>query len=293
MATESFIRYVVRGPSLYWWIQPPVKHFLKRLGWAVIAPAAFSYEKSYGFDPRVERNKKEIRSLEHSLHNATALVEYQGEPPYASGFFDTVADTTLIDDLLAFMSLYLGVYCQYLWKEHRSSGGDFKASSTVQINYSKNNAIWAVSRRDARGFFENALVKIPTLNKTQFVLAIRWFFSALREREVGRPLVEAALNWVCLESQSNCLGLSGNKFQKVKKFLVTQGFPPIPSIPCLHNFYQLRNDAFHEGQLSNLTETDAQAARTKGRELVRAQILNLLGMDHTDFDVEFVKLYAC
>ena len=188
--------------------------------------------------------------------------------------------------------------CHFIWayianisgKSTEALGGDFKASSTVQINYSKNNAIWAVSRRDARGFFENALVKIPTLNKTQFVLAIRWFFSALREREVGRPLVEAALNWVCLESQSNCLGLSGNKFQKVKKFLVTQGFPPIP---CLHNFYQLRNDAFHEGQLSNLTETDAQAARTTGRELVRAQILNLLGMDHTDFDVEFVKLYAC
>lgn len=120
------------------------------------------------------------------------------------------------------------------------------------------------------------------------VLSIRWFFSALREFEIGRPLVEAALNWVCLESQANYLKLAGNKFNKVQTLLKKQGFP---NVPRLKDIYLLRNDAFHDGALSNLGETDAQPARHAARFLVRAQVLNLMGMAHSDFRPEFVACY--
>ncbi len=65
-----------------------------------------------------------------------------------------------------------------------------------------------------------------------------------------------------------------------------------PSIPLLRNFYKLRNEAFHDGQLSRLSEVDAQAARTAGRALVRASVLILLGMNHADFKAAFVRLYT-
>ena len=107
-------------------------------------------------------------------------------------------------------------------------------------------------------------------------------------RSAGQ-LFEIALNWVCLEAQSNYLKFSGKKLKRVEALLVSQGFS---SIPRLHDFYQLRNDAFHDGKLSNLSEPDAQVARMAGRALVRAQILNLLGMDHSDFAPEFVKVYS-
>ena len=118
---------------------------------------------------------------------------------------------------------------------------------------------------------------------------MQWFLSALRESEFGRPLVEVALNWVCLESQSNFLKFPGSKHQKVRSLLAGQGFSPISR---LRDFYRLRNDSFHDGRLSNLSEADAQAARAAGRAIVRAQILVLLGMNHSDFDTQFVKLYA-
>lgn len=152
-----------------------------------------------------------------------------------------------------------------------------------------NHPVWAAPPDEAIDYFERALKSIPTVDKAQFRLAMQWFFSAFREFVIGRPLVEAALNWVCLESQAKCLALPGNKFQKVKSLLANQGFP---SVPRLNDFYRLRNDAFHDGQLSSLSEADAQAARAVGRALVRAQILNLFGMRHIDFDADFVKLYA-
>ena len=137
--------------------------------------------------------------------------------------------------------------------------------------------------------FEKAVNIIPTIDKTRLCLAIQWFFSALREFEIGRPLVEAALSWVCLESQANFLGKSGNKLKRVKSLLADQQFN---TIPRLGDLYKLRNDGFHDGQLSQLSEKDAQAALTAGRALVRASILVLLGMEHTDFKADFIKLYA-
>jgi hypothetical protein len=75
----------------------------------------------------------------------------------------------------------------------------------------------------------------------------------------------------------------------VEALLADQRFPMIPR---LGDLYKLRNDAFHDGELSQLNEADAQAARTAGRALVRASILVLLGMQHTDFKANFVKLYT-
>jgi len=288
MAAKPFIRYIIISPvGFYWWKQLAAP-FLKKKGWDVIEPATFSYESSYGFNPDVIPAYKQVSQVEYSLHISTAVVEYNGEPIYDS-VFEPASDRTVIDDLLAFMSLYDGVYWQYMWKEHRGSTANWKGSFAMQVSYDRNPREPAGGRDEALSFFQKALTTIPTLDRRQFVLAIRWFFSALREFEVGRPLVEAALNWVCLESQANYLGLPGNKLQRVKSLLARQGFP---AIPHLADLYRLRNNAFHDGQLSNLSEPDAQAARTAGRALARAQILNLIGMMHSDFEDGFVKLYA-
>ena len=289
MVAEPFIRYIIRGPGNFWGWQQFVAPFLEQRKWDVKNPEDFSYESSYGFDPNVERTHMEILDVNYCLQNASAIVEYHGEPVYDS-VFDPGSDRIVIDDLLAFMSLYSGVYCQYLWKERRRLVDGFSAYLAIQVNNRTHNDEWAGPHHTVPNFFEKALATIPTLDRKRFELAIRWFFSAIREFEVGRPLVEAALNWVCLESQANYLGLPGNKYEKVEALLVNQGFPTIPN---LWNLYTLRNDSFHDGQLSNLNEADAQAARTAGRVLVRAQILNLLGMAHSDFrQKEFVDLYA-
>lgn len=289
MAAKPFIHYIIRSSvGFYWWEQLAAP-FLKRKGWDVIEPATFSYESSYGFEPNVILGYNQVSQVEYSLHNATAVVEYHGEPIYDS-VFELASNCTVIDDLLAFMSLYTGVYWQYMWKEHRGSTVNWKGSFAMQVSYDRNRPELAGGRDEAFSFFQKALTIIPTLDRTQFVLAIRWFFSALREFEVGRALVEAALNWVCLESQANYLGHQGkSKLEKVKSLLAGQEFPAIPRLEDLH---RLRNDAFHDGQLSNLSESDAQAARTAGRALVRAQILNLIGMMHKDFGESFVHLYT-
>ena len=266
--------------------------FLNKRSWCVLEPSNFSFESSYGFDPLLGRplSGKQIPDEDYCLENAAIIIEFHGDPVYDS-IFAPSSERTILDDLLAFVSIYSGKYCQYLWKESRPLGGQWSASLAI-IMLSDEGIIgpWAAPPDKAIEYFERALSVIPTIDKTQLRLAMQWFFSALREFEIGkRPLVEAALNWVCLESQAKFLSLPGSKLKKVGLLLKSQQFP---SVPLLGNFYQLRNDSFHDGQLLNLCETDAQAARTAGRALVRASVLVLLGMKHADFKADFVRLYT-
>lgn len=286
--SKAFILYIVISPVGFHWWEQLAAPFLQKKGWVAINPENFSYKSSYGFDPNVTPAPNQLLQIEYSLRISTAVVEYHGEPIFYSVFAPD-SNYTVIDDLLAFMSLYTGTYWQYMWREYGGSTIKWKGSFARQGSYRWGLGERAGERDKALSFFEKALSTIPNLDRTQFTLAIRWFFSALREFEVGRPLVEAALNWVCLESQANYLHLVGNKLEKIKLLLARQGFP---AIPRLEDLYQLRNDAFHDGKLSKLSESDAQAARTAGRALVRAQILNLIGMSQSDFRDDFVKLYA-
>ncbi len=93
--------------------------YLRGINWRVIDPSTFSYETSYGFDPSADRNYKEIREFNRALNSASAVVEFHGEPIDDSVFDQGRDRMILIDDLLAFMSAYSGLYCQYLWKERR------------------------------------------------------------------------------------------------------------------------------------------------------------------------------
>jgi len=280
--------YIVVSPVGFHWWQQLAAPLLQKKGWVLIDPNDFSYESSYGFDPNVVPAPNQLSQIEYALRVSTAVVEYRGEPIFDS-VFEPSSNYTVIDDLLAFMSLYTGMYWQYMWREYGGSSINWKGSFARLGSYHSGLGEQAGERGVAVSFFEKALATIPNLDRTQFLLAIRWFFSALREFEVGRPLVEAALNWVCLESQANYLRLPRNKFEKTKSLLARYGFPVIPRLGAL---YQLRNDAFHDGKLSRLSEPDAQAARTMGRALARAQILNLVGMSQSDFRYGFVKLYA-
>ena len=286
---KPFIRYIVNAPHTYWWKEYGTQ-FLNKRNWHILEPSIFSFKSSYGFDPTVDRNlpRKRIPDDEYCLENAAIVIEYHGDPVYDS-ILNPSNDNTIIDDLLAFMSIYSGKYCHYLWKEKRQLGGQWSASQAIIMSDEGIKGSWPAPPEKAMDFFEKALTIIPSIDRTRLRLALQWFFSGLREFELGRPLVEAALNWVCLESQANLLGFPGSKPQKVESLLRSQQFP---HIPLLGNFYQLRNDAFHDGQLSNLSEADAQAARTAGRILVRSSILILLGMNHADFVQEFTKLYS-
>jgi len=284
---ESLIRYIINRPHTAWWTQFAAP-FLNKRKWHVLDPNKFSYESSYGFDSVIQRiSGAQISDVNYCLKNAAIVVEYHGNPPNDSAF-ESSSEKTVIDDLLVFTSIYFGRYCQYLWKERRQTGGEWSSSLALMIDSEGFGELAAPPER-AIEHFQKAISIIPTVEKTQLILAIQWFFSALIEFEIGRPLVEAALNWVCLESQGNFLGKPGNKFQKVRSLLTDQHFS---AIPRLGDFYKLRNNGFHEGKLSQLGEADAQAARTAARALVRASILVLLGMQHTDFKAEFVKLYT-
>lgn len=286
---EPFVRYIINAPHTYWW-EAFGAPFLNNRNWCVLKPSGFTFESSYGFDTSVSRplSGKKIPDEDYCLENAAIVIEFRDEPVYDS-IFDASGESTIIDDLLCFMSIYSGKYCHYLWKERRQLGGQWSASQAIMMSNEGIQGPWAASPDKAIAYFERALSIVPTINKTQLRLAIQWFFSALREFEIGRPLVEAALNWVCLESQAKLLGLQGSKFEKVKLFLDGQRFR---SVPLLRSLYDLRNDGFHEGQLLHLGETQAQAARTAGRALVRASVLVLLGMNHADFKPDFVSLYT-
>ncbi|MDA1096131.1 MAG: hypothetical protein O3B84_02610 [Chloroflexi bacterium] len=280
------MRYLVyRSISISWW-ERLATSYLNNKGWRVIRPEDFSYDSSYGVGSNISQAPIAISTFKYLLSNASAVVEYHGHPTEDS-VFEPGHDRTLIDDLLRFMSLYTGTYWQYLWKEHRDESGQWKGFRAAQMTYDGNNTIWA-GPRDLTPFFERALEAIPALDETQFQLATKWFFSALREFEGCRPLVEAAFNWVILESQANYLGFKGTKKQRVEKLLDRQRFPRVSG---LEDTYRLRNDAFHDGQLSNLSEARAQEVRNGIRALARAQILNLIGMRISEFDKEFVGQY--
>ena len=288
MAVTPFTRYMVFGSSSTWW-ENMAPNYLRSKGWNVIKPKEFIYEKSYGFQPINHRTETEVLELKYRLSKSSAVVEYRGAAPQDSVFYPNQGKT-LIDDLLAFMSIYTGIYWQFLWKERRDESDEYSSwlaerFSTLGRSHSDE---WAGSRSQSVADFEGVLGVIPQIDPEQLALAMRWFSSSLREFEVGRPLVEAALNWVCLESQANFLGINGNKRHIVEKLIAAQGFA---NVPKLGNFYKLRNDAFHDGALSNLDEVDAQPARTAGRFLVRAQILNLMGIPHSDFREDFTKTY--
>jgi len=283
MGSESFITYVINQPYAYWW-KESAGPFLAKRGWHIFEPSKFSFESS---GRPLERKK--IRDEDYCLQEASIVVQFHGEPSFDS-VFEPSSDRTIVDDMLAFMSLYSGKYCQYLWKESRLREKDWSALLVLMVNTNGSGAVWAAAPEMAIDYFQRALGIIPEIDKTQLRLAMRWFFSALKEFELefGRPLLESALNWVCLESQANSLGITGSKLQKVSTLLLDQKFP---TIPRLRDFYLLRNDAFHDGELSSLREPDAQAARTAGRTLVRASVLKLLGMDDAEFDTSFSKLY--
>ncbi len=287
---KPFIRYIINAPHTYWWTKFGAP-FLNKRNWCVVEPSNFSFESSYGFDLTISRplSGKQIADEDYCLENASIVVEFHGEPVYDS-ILDPSGEKTIIDDLLAFISIYSGKYCQYLWKEKRLKGEPWSATKAIVISDEGFQDQWSAPPEKAIDYFERALSVIPSIDRTRLRLAMQWFFSALREFEgARRPLVEAALNWVCLESQANYLGLTGSNFQKVESLLSSQRFP---SIPLLRNLYKLRNDAFHSGQLSGLIEIDAQAARTAGRALIRASVLILLGMDHADFRADFISLYT-
>ena len=289
MINKPFIRYIINAPHTHWWIKFAAP-FLNKRNWHVLEPNNFSFESSYGFDPNLDRALpgRRIPDENYCLENAAIVIEFHGEPVYDSVLFLS-SESTVIDDLLAFTSIYSGRYCQYLWKERRTIGGQWSASQTIMMSDEGITGPLPAPLEKAIDYLEIALSSIPSIDKTRLGLAIQWYLSALREFEIGKPLIEAALNWVCLEAQANFLGLPGSKFQKVKLLLKCQQFP---SIPLLRNFYGLRNDAFHDGKLSSLNEADAQAARTVGRVLVRASILILLGMKHAEFKAGFVKAYT-
>jgi len=290
MTKDPFIRYIINQPNFYWWKQY-AEPFLHTQNWIIHNPKTFDYQASYGFDPNFCRTLPgaNIPDEDYCIEKASVVVEYHGTPSFDS-IFDPASGKTIIEDLLAFLSLYSGTYCQYFWRELRMTPGDnWSATLNLMINTGGTTSVWAAPEDNAITFFQQALRVIPTINQTQFRLASQWFFSALKEYEIGRALVETALNWVCLESQANVLGKHGTKKEMVAELLTSQGFPNIPLLP---NFYKLRNDAFHEGQLSHLGEPAAQAAREAGRVLVRASILNLLGMDQREFNANFVRLYA-
>lgn len=286
---EPYIRYIIqRSVSFHWW-KHTAEPLLKDKGWLVTDAADFSYESAYGFEPERPMSDDQVVNMKYSLHNASAVLEYRGNPPNDS-IFGPSPDSTVIDDLLPFMSLYSGEYWQYLWRERRHSDGNWKGSFALHINHNNNASVWARENdRQEANFFEQALETIAAVNGEQLKLAMQWFFIALREFEIGYSLVEAALNWVALEAQANYLGLEGNDVERVRSMLKNQGFPEITNLGKL---YGLRGNAFHEGQLLDLSEKEAKAVLETGRALVRAQILNLLGMQHSDFRQEFVDRYA-
>lgn len=282
MNREPFIRYLVKGHYDYkrWhrWVAPILEH----RGWSIIDPKVFPHDRLAMPD-----------KAKHSLKNATVVLEFRGQPDFDSVFYPG-QNRTVVDDLLAYLRLYTGVFCDYLWREWCIVGGSAHGALATVFHSYKQRAIFVTNENKVADSFERVLPAVPTLDKTRLMLAMSWFVSGLREyTPVGRPLVEAALNWVCLESQANHLypHITGKdaKFKRVARLLEDQGFPPVPR---LHNLYLLRNDAFHDGRLSNLGAMEAQVALTTGRALVRAQILNMLGVSHADFRQEFVDIYA-
>ncbi|MBM3933001.1 MAG: hypothetical protein FJ319_01645 [SAR202 cluster bacterium] len=227
--------------------------------------------------------------MTNSLEEAHIVVEYKGECP-RSLLFPNEDDYTLLDDLLMFMTPCSGTICQYVWKEQNpiSTDATIKTGRSIRRgDYGGDE--WALGRNKSFALFEGISTRIPSIPSEQPSRALSWFVSAQREFELGRPLVETALNWVCLECQGNLLYPKLKGMKQVQELLSRQGFPLVPK---LGHFYGLRNNAFHQGKLVKLSEDDAQATRTAGRSLARAQILNLLGVDHTEFRKEFVQKYA-
>ena len=286
--SPPYIRYVIAKPFRYWW-QQFATPFLTTRGWTVIDPSTFSFPTAYGYNASFSRTLpgKNIPDEDYCLEHASIVVEFQRAPIYDS-IISPFSNETIVDDLLAFMSVYTGQYCQYLWKELVSADGNWCASTNINLTNNHSTEIQAATDRRSIAHFQTALSNIPRLNQNQFGIAMRWFFTALREFEIGRPLLEAALNWVCLESQANYLGLSGHNYPKVRSFLDTQGFS---DVPLLRDLYKLRNDAFHSGALSQLDESHAQAAHKAGRSLIRASLLVSMGMTHTDFSSQFSQIY--
>ncbi|GAI43867.1 unnamed protein product, partial [marine sediment metagenome] len=103
---NPFIRYIINAPHTYWWIKYGAP-FLNKRKWHILEPNNFSFESSYGFDPTLSRplSGKRIPDEDYCLENAAIVVEFHGDPVYDS-IFDPSSERTIIDDLLAFMSIY-------------------------------------------------------------------------------------------------------------------------------------------------------------------------------------------
>lgn len=173
---EPFIRYIINAPHTHWWIKFGAPSLNKR-NWCVLAPSNFSFESSYGFDPNFSRplSGKQIPDEDYCLENAAIVIEFHGDPVYDS-IFDPSSESTIIDDLLAFMSIYSGKYCQYLWKERRPIGGQWSASKAIMMSDEGIIAPWPAPPEKAIDYFERALSIIPSIDKTRLGLAIQWFF---------------------------------------------------------------------------------------------------------------------
>ena len=182
--SEPFTRYIVTGPSLYWWQWHAVQ-FLNDIGWYFTAPKDFSYISSYGFDADVRRT--EISDVNKCLQHATGVLEYQGELAD-----DSMTPKPEEPSLMTFLLM-----CRFTWacianifgKNGGYLSGEWNASLALLVNNDRNVPDWAGPRDKAIKYFEQALVIIPNLNRLQFSLAIQWYLSALRELEIGRPAI--------------------------------------------------------------------------------------------------------
>lgn len=283
------IRYVIARPINPQWWHHRARPYLESRGWTLVRPEEFDYESSYGYRP-IPPAHGQTDEMRYALHNAGIIIEYHGEPELKS-WAETLPNSTLIDDVLAFLSIYSGVYWQWIWKEWQLQDHPWGASSAIQVNSGNKPPIWAGDDLKVFDYFEISNKTAPQIAPQQLTLALNWLAMALYAYQDGNSLLDPALHWVVLESQAKFLFPKGKQkgLAKVKQLLGKQGFPKIPR---LHDLYELRNKAFHEGNFPALSKQDVQVASNAGRALVRAQVLNLLGMKHTDFSQQFVNFYA-
>lgn len=248
---EDFVRCYIGDISLI-----TLKNVQRESGkfsdWELIQGSDFEHKKSYGY--------KEIFIRDASLLEALAKrsVIAENRRPENSKPSLIWNNALLIADVLTLLSVARARYYSILAVE-KNSGDKYSISWGVMTREIPgswdivpiSNLGQFVSR--ALTFMEQNLV---WLKDSGFVPSIYWYTQAQLSDHTGPSVLEMALYWVSMEIVAGTyidghgLGIT-NKKERVKRFITDKGYTGSSwnfLDEVVDDWYQIRNDLFHEGK---------------------------------------------
>ncbi len=262
---ESFIRYYINREPYSAIMQ--LRRLLPRLsefnGWQWIFALDFNYEESFGFLPGT--NASEIECIKRK---SIAIIENRNPDAVIRSLiweFRQEIPATVIDDILTLFSI---AKCKYIHaRAQEVLEGDGKLHIIERPIAQPSILEEIICQEELENFIISSFSSLKQegwKKDTGFIPSIHWYAQAQRLFRAGIFNLECSLYWIVLEVLAGAyvqrIGLAKkiqNKKKRVSELIKSRGFDGNSWSfldDAIEDWYQLRNFAFHQGELPTWTQ---------------------------------------